>query len=63
MPELDGKPTSAARVMMSQIMDSHDTNLLGTVHGGVITKLVDTVAAVVAARHSEGPPSPRRWTR
>lgn len=48
------KPTSAARVTLSQIMDSHDTNLLGTVHGGVIMKLVDSVAGVVAARHSEG---------
>ena len=40
---------------LSQIMDSHDTNLLGTVHGGVIMKLVDSVAGVVAARHSNGP--------
>ncbi|OZM74184.1 acyl-CoA thioesterase [Amycolatopsis antarctica] len=36
-------------------MDSHDTNLLGTVHGGVVMKLVDSVAGVVAARHSNGP--------
>lgn len=50
----EGKPTSAARVTISQIMDSHDTNLLGTVHGGVIMKLVDSVAGVVAARHSGG---------
>jgi acyl-CoA hydrolase len=32
-----------------------DTNLLGTVHGGVIMKLVDDVAGVVAQRHSGGP--------
>lgn len=31
-----------------------DTNLLGTVHGGVIMKLVDDVAGTVAARHSGG---------
>lgn len=54
MSEVAGKPTSAARVTISQIMDAHDTNLLGTVHGGVIMKLVDSVAGVVAARHSEG---------
>lgn len=55
MSLLDGKPTSAARITVSQIMDSHDTNLLGTVHGGVIMKLVDSVAGVAAARHCEGP--------
>lgn len=54
MSDLEGKPTSAARVTISQIMDAHDTNLLGSVHGGVIMKLVDSVAGVVAARHSEG---------
>ena len=31
-----------------------DTNLLGTVHGGVVMKLVDEVAGVVAQRHSGG---------
>lgn len=40
---------------MSSIMSPHDTNLMGTVHGGVILKLIDSVAGVVAARHSGGP--------
>ena len=31
-----------------------DTNLLGSVHGGVVMKLVDDVAGVVAQRHSGG---------
>lgn len=31
-----------------------DVNLLGTVHGGVIMKLVDDVAGTAAARHSGG---------
>lgn len=31
-----------------------DTNLLGTVHGGVVMKLVDDVAGIVAQRHSGG---------
>ncbi|QKV81695.1 acyl-CoA thioesterase [Amycolatopsis sp. Hca4] len=35
-------------------MDDHDTNLMGTVHGGVLMKLVDSLAGVVSARHSEG---------
>jgi acyl-CoA hydrolase len=36
-------------------MTTLDTNLLGTVHGGVIMKLVDDVAGAVAQRHSGGP--------
>lgn len=28
---------------------------MGTVHGGVVLKLIDSVAGVVAARHSDGP--------
>jgi acyl-CoA hydrolase len=49
-----GKPTSAARSRLSHIMTVLDTNLLGTVHGGVVMKLVDDVAGVVAQRHSGG---------
>ncbi len=52
---LPGKPTSAARSTLSRIMTVLDTNLLGTVHGGVVMKLVDDVAGVVAQRHSGGP--------
>ncbi|MFC9226901.1 acyl-CoA thioesterase [Streptomyces hygroscopicus] len=54
-PELPGKPTSASRTTLSHIMTGSDTNLLGTVHGGVIMKLVDDAAGAVAGRHSEGP--------
>lgn len=50
-----GKPPSAARSRLSRIMTVLDTNLLGTVHGGVVMKLVDDVAGVVAQRHSGGP--------
>ncbi|WP_222719629.1 acyl-CoA thioesterase [Actinokineospora xionganensis] len=53
--DLDPKPTSAARTSLSHIMTALDTNLLGTVHGGVIMKLVDDVAGAVAQRHSGGP--------
>jgi acyl-CoA hydrolase len=49
------KPPSAARTTLSSIMTVLETNLLGTVHGGVIMKLVDDVAGAVAQRHSEGP--------
>jgi acyl-CoA hydrolase len=50
-----GLPTSAAQTTLSRIMTTLDTNLLGTVHGGVIMKLVDDVAGAVATRHSGGP--------
>ncbi|BDH50961.1 acyl-CoA hydrolase [Streptomyces albidoflavus] len=53
--EIPGKPTSASRTTLSHIMTHNDTNLLGTVHGGVIMKLVDDAAGAVAGRHSEGP--------
>jgi acyl-CoA hydrolase len=53
--ELPGRTPAASRLTLSQIMDQHHTNLLGTVHGGQILKLIDSVAGVVAARHSDGP--------
>jgi acyl-CoA hydrolase len=49
-----GKPTSYSRVTLSRIMTAVDVNLYGTVHGGVLMKFVDDVAAAVAARHSGG---------
>jgi acyl-CoA hydrolase len=52
---LPGKVTSASRTTLSHIMSAHDTNLLGTVHGGVVMKLVDDAAGAVAGRHSGGP--------
>ncbi|MFI9030895.1 acyl-CoA thioesterase [Streptomyces sp. NPDC053560] len=52
---LPGKPTSVSRTTLSHIMDASHTNLLGTVHGGVIMRLVDDAAGAVAGRHSGGP--------
>src|SRR6266516_525047 len=49
------RPTSETRLSLSHITAQNDANLLGTVHGGVIMTLVDSVAGVVAARHSGGP--------
>ncbi|MFD1832593.1 MULTISPECIES: acyl-CoA thioesterase [Streptomyces] len=53
--DLPGKPTAVSRTTLSHIMTGNDTNLLGTVHGGVIMKLVDDAAGAVAGRHSGGP--------
>ena len=52
---LEPRPASASRTTLSQVMSLLDTNLLGTVHGGVVMKLVDEAAGVVATRHSGGP--------
>lgn len=50
-----GKPVAASRTTLSHIMSHNDANLLGTVHGGVVMKLVDDAAGAVAGRHSGGP--------
>lgn len=55
LEDLAPKPTSASRVTLSHIMSAQHSNLLGTVHGGVIMKLVDDAAGAVAGRHSGGP--------
>lgn len=50
--------TTAARtpddstVLLAHIMTEHDTNLYGTVHGGVVMKLIDDTAAAAAGRHA-----------
>nr|WP_079154565.1 acyl-CoA thioesterase [Streptomyces subrutilus] len=36
-------------------MSEHDTNLYGTIHGGVMMKLIDDAAAAAAGRHADGP--------
>ncbi|HEU5353725.1 MAG TPA: acyl-CoA thioesterase [Actinocrinis sp.] len=53
--QLPGKPVSETRVSLSRVMTQLDVNLLGNVHGGVMMKLVDDVAGLVATRHSGGP--------
>lgn len=46
-----GKTVKETAVLVSQVMMPQDINKAGNVHGGVIMKLIDTVAAVVASRH------------
>ncbi len=47
----NGKPVSASRVNLTQVMLPQDTNSAGNVHGGTIMKLADNAAFVVASRH------------
>jgi uncharacterized protein (TIGR00369 family) len=49
---MEGKPVSDSAVMMAQLMNPEDANPAGNVHGGVIMKLIDNAAGVVAARHA-----------
>ena len=48
----EGKTVAHSSVVMSQAMIPQDANPAGNVHGGVIMKLIDTAAGVVAGRHA-----------
>jgi len=49
---MEGKRVKESAVTMAQLMGPPDTNPAGNVHGGVIMKLIDTAAGVVAIRHA-----------
>ena len=49
---MDEKRVSESAVATSQVMMPQDANPSGNVHGGVIMKLIDTAAGVVAVRHT-----------
>ena len=51
---LAGKGASESVVTLTQLVLPDDANPAGNVHGGVILKLIDTAAAVVAMRHVRG---------
>jgi uncharacterized protein (TIGR00369 family) len=48
-----GKPVSASRVMIAQLMQPEHANNLGNVHGGWIMKLVDEAGALACMRHAQ----------
>jgi acyl-CoA hydrolase len=48
-----GKPASASRVTLAQLMHPEHANLMGNVHGGWIMKLVDEAGALACMRHSQ----------
>ena len=51
---LKGKPISASRSEMAEVVLPAVTNLLGKLLGGHVMHLVDVVAAMAASRHSSG---------
>ncbi|MBI5100500.1 MAG: acyl-CoA thioesterase [Nitrospirae bacterium] len=49
---MEGKTVKDSSVTIAQVMLPQDANPAGNIHGGVIMKLIDTTAAVVASRHA-----------
>src|SRR5512137_659245 len=49
---MEGKRVRDSSVTMAQMMIPQDANPAGNVHGGVVVKILDEAAGVVAARHS-----------
>ena len=49
---MEGKSVKGSTVTVVQQMVQTDANLAGNVHGGVIMKLIDNTAGIVATRHS-----------
>ncbi len=49
---MESKTVQESSVVMAQQMNPLDANPAGNVHGGVIMKLIDTIAGVVAIRHA-----------
>lgn len=50
---MEEKKVSASAVVIVQHMTQQDANLAGNVHGGVVMKLIDNTAGIVAVRHSQ----------
>lgn len=48
------KRVGDSAVTLTQMMEVTDVNIAGTVHGGVIMRLVDTAAGLAAVRHAGG---------
>jgi len=49
---MQGKTVKESAVIMTYVMGPQEVNIAGNVHGGVIMKLIDTAAGVVAMRHA-----------
>jgi uncharacterized protein (TIGR00369 family) len=50
---MENKKVSDSAVVIVQQMTQQDANLAGNVHGGVVMKLIDNTAGIVAVRHSQ----------
>lgn len=52
-PSLPGKPVSASRLTIAQLMNPEHANNHGNVHGGWIMKLMDEAGALACMRHAQ----------
>lgn len=50
--KMNGKKVRESSVTLAQQMNPQDANPAGNVHGGVIMKLIDTIAGAVATKHA-----------
>ena len=50
-----GKPVSASSVILSRVMHPNDASYMGTVHGGVILRMLDEAGGMAAFRHARKP--------
>jgi acyl-CoA hydrolase len=56
LPKVDlsqGRTIAYSRSTTSRLMDWLDSNVRGNVHGGVIMRMVDEAAAIVAIKHAQ----------
>src|SRR5579863_9450571 len=49
--ELAGRPVSASRTEMTELVLPQDSNLLGNILGGRVMHLIDIAGAIAARRH------------
>src|SRR5947207_14312834 len=58
LPKVDleqGRSIAFSRSITRRLMELIDANAHGNVHGGVIMRMVDEAAAIVAIKHSQNP--------
>ncbi len=50
-----GKSVSASSVVLSRVMHPNEASYMGTVHGGVILRMLDEAGGMAAFRHTRKP--------
>lgn len=50
-----GKPVRASVVILARVMHPNDASYMGTVHGGVILRMLDEAGGMAAFRHARKP--------
>jgi len=52
---MPGKSVSASSVVLSRVMHPNEASYMGTVHGGVILRMLDEAGGMAAFRHARKP--------